>query len=849
MKKTFVSVMAAVLALIMVLSFAACGTKPGETGTTGSKESTTAGSESGTGEGPTRPEVTPFEGDYTYHDAVGSMPTNWNVHTYQDDTNSYPLDFITMGLYGFYFNDDVHPVEGKENFKGYVILPEMAASEPVDVTEQIKKDRPEFKIPEGATKGYAYTIDLNPNAVWEDGTKINADTYVYSMKRLLDPELINYRAADYYSSTLSIAGAKAYANQGSFIYTAIGVTTSQFVANGGNTADLYLDVADFWGIPNPDGVSKAYYVKVTDETKLRDPAVAEGQEGDWISAKEIYEAYLAPGAAYEDYSGESLYTYEEFADGFSYDNVGLFKSGEYQITLVLDKSLAGFNLLYSLASNWIVYESLYESCLSKVGDTDAWTSTYCTSQATTMSYGPYKMVSYQTDKSMRFERNDKWYGYTDGEHIYRDPEDGKYYNMYQTTAIDTQYVKEASTRKLMFLNGQLMGYGLQADDYEKYRGSEYCYATPQDTIFFFIFNGHTSAIQQREANAGFDKTKFDLETMTLESFRRAMAVTYDKDALCAAISPSRSGGFGLIGSAYVYDPETGALYRDTDEAKQALCDFYSVDVSKFNSLDEAVDSITGYDPVKAKELFTKAFNEALEKGYITDNDKDGKSDQTIEIEYAASEVSDFLTKTIDYLNEKLSAVLVGTPFEGKIRFKLSAPYGEAWVDNLRNGLSDTALAGWKGSLLNPFDLTDLYTNPAKQYDAEWFDASKVSLTITVPVDGADTELTMSLQQWSKALNGETIQIAGKGYNFGDGMADVKVRLKILAKIETAVLQTYNYLPMLQDGSMALLSKQVYYVVEEYNPILGRGGITYLKYNFDDAAWAKYVADQGGVLNY
>lgn len=37
MKKTFVSVMAAVLALIMVLSFAACGTKPGETGTTGSK--------------------------------------------------------------------------------------------------------------------------------------------------------------------------------------------------------------------------------------------------------------------------------------------------------------------------------------------------------------------------------------------------------------------------------------------------------------------------------------------------------------------------------------------------------------------------------------------------------------------------------------------------------------------------------------------------------------------------------------------------------------------------------------------------------------------------------------------
>ena len=55
--------------------------------------------------------------------------------------------------------------------------------------------------------------------------------------------------------------------------------------------------------------------------------------------------------------------------------------------------------------------------------------------------------------------------------------------------------------------------------------------------------------------------------------------------------------------------------------------------------------------------------------------------------------------------------------------------------------------------------------------------------------------------------------------------------------------------MLQDGSVALLSKQVYYVVEEYNPIMGRGGITYLKYNYDDKAWADYVKAEGGELKY
>jgi len=68
-------------------------------------------------------------------------------------------------------------------------------------------------------------------------------------------------------------------------------------------------------------------------------------------------------------------------------------------------------------------------------------------------------------------------------------------------------------------------------------------------------------------------------------------------------------------------------------------------------------------------------------------------------------------------------------------------------------------------------------------------------------------------------------------------------------IESQVLSTYNYIPMIQDAGMSLLSKQVYYVVDEYNPIMGRGGIAYMKYNYDDAAWAAYVDEMGGQLTY
>ena len=151
--------------------------------------------------------------------------------------------------------------------------------------------------------------------------------------------------------------------------------------------------------------------------------------------------------------------------------------------------------------------------------------------------------------------------------------------------------------------------------------------------------------------------------------------------------------------------------------------------------------------------------------------------------------------------------------------------------------------------MNPFSLTDLYTDGTMQYDAAWFDASRVPMTLTVDVNGEETELEMSLRQWSQALNGASVKIGDKEYNFGEAAADVETRLQILAGIEGKILGTYNYIPMLQDGGMSLLAQQMFYVVEEYNPVLGRGGIQYIKYNYSDQEWADYVADQGGELKY
>ncbi len=802
-------------------------------------------------------ELAPLTGEtgkYTYRTSVSQMPTGWNPHTYQTADDGVPLELTTSSLYSMIFNDANHPVEGKEPFTGYVIVPEMAADYPVDVTEEVKASHPQFGIPASATSGYAWKVTLRDDLKWEDGTPIKAVDFVESLKRVLDPEKLNYRAADYYTGSYVVANAINYALAGNAAYTSfaeMGTTYADYIANGGSDEHVAVDMNGFWNVSGPDGIHGWGYI--TDDTMVRDPAIEEGKDEDYVSAKYLWENYLGPNGQYAGtgydtaYAGVVDYPYEA---GYSFDNVGLFASGENELTFVFENALEGFYLMtYGMNTEYLVKTDLYDECLkeTETASGKVWSSAYGTSMETWSSYGPYKFSDFQPDKSMHFVKNENWYGWTDGNHNYVDPVDGETYPMYQTTDIDYQYVKEASTRRQMFLAGQLAGYGLQSDDFDQYRNSEYYYATPAETIYFLLFNGYEKVINEREAAADFDKATTDLQVQMMESFRRACAVSIDRELMAATLSPSRSGGYAFLGTTYIYDPETAAYYRDSKQAKEALVDFYSINLDDYNGdLDAATAAITGYDPVTAAEMFQKAYEEALAKGYISDNNHDGKSDQTVTMVYAmSSEVDSFLEKTLAFLNDSLNGAAKGTGLEGKIAIVASAPVGNAWSDNLRNGLMDTQLAGWSGSTLDPFGMADTWTDPNKAYWGKWYDANDYDMTLTL--DGK--ELTMSVRDWALCLNGTMKQVDGVDYNFGYGQTSVENRLAILAAIERHMLTAYNCVPIMQDGGGALLSQQMFYVVEEYVPMMKRGGIQYIKYNYDDAEWATFVAEQGGSLKY
>jgi ABC-type oligopeptide transport system substrate-binding subunit len=154
---------------------------------------------------------------YTMYSYSTGLATNWNPHTWENNSDSAFLSYIESPLVDLSIKNSA---TGE-----YQWVYEMA-TEIKDVTEDHTADLEKYgsTLPAGVESaaavksGYVYEIKLNPNAKWENGEVINADTYVYSMQQLLDSKMRNYRANNYYSGESAIAGAVEYFNSEAPIY-------------------------------------------------------------------------------------------------------------------------------------------------------------------------------------------------------------------------------------------------------------------------------------------------------------------------------------------------------------------------------------------------------------------------------------------------------------------------------------------------------------------------------------------------------------------------------------------------------------------------------------------------------
>ena len=850
--------LALLLAVVMVFGIVACTpadpTNPGTNPTdpTDPKNPTDPTDPQGPTD-PTDPSVpvyVPMEGQsgvYTFNDYLTVSPSNWNELTYQDNNDTNIMSYIGSAFFSFGYEFD----EYGEIVPGGFTVNYNAATKLEDVTAQYAEAwglNPE-------AKGFAYKITLREDLKWENGDPIKAEDFVYTMQEQLNPLFQNYRADSFYVGGTIIANAKGYAKQGQAGYglpatdvysedldaSLIFTLAAPGVSVNGTVLLEECAMRTMMGFPASYDATKCAAYLITNYLSgsaftAEAAAAMEGKTLAEIKADETLKAaWEALIGWWQTEPNEELHFFvaESAYPEVSFDEVGIFVGDtEYELVVVLEKALdllkedgsLSYKAAYNFSSLPLVHKATYEACkIAPTEGNDLWTTNYCTSKETTMSWGAFKLESFQADKQYVLVRNDNWYGYALPENE----------GLYQCNRIVCDIVKDWQSAWTLFLAGQIDGIGLDVSVSADYKNADRTYFTPSDFVGSLQLQSNAEALKSRESE-GVNKS-----ILGYVDFRQALSLAVNRAEYNVQCTTASQQGFGLYNSMHYYDVANGGVYRNTDEAKQVLCEVYGVDVSKYDTLDDAHEAITGYNVELARELLTKAYNEALAAGDIKATDK-------VVLTFGTGSITESVTRQKNYIADAWAKMAVGTPLEGRIEVEIK-DFSDAWANDFRAGAYDVCMGGWTGAAWDPGYFLLAYLSPDYMYSKAW-DTANTQMTFTmkgVGENGEDITETLGLLTWYDCLNGDP----DAPYDWSSNALEESQRLQLIAALEKQVLSVYYTVPLSNSFSASMLSWQIDYISYEYNTFMGYGGVKYMTFMYDDAEWAEQVNAVNGQLNY
>ncbi len=730
---------------------------------------------------------------YTYNDFLVEMPTTWNSHDAQVDETI--TDYTEIHMWSMVLNDTAN---------GYVWSNELAATEPEDITADYAGDT-KWGIPADATEGYAWRVTLNPDAKWEDGTPINADSYVYSIQQILNPEMNNLNASFYYTS-LPLVNAENYckSGQGAIMKPVVDVDSGDQAEYG--DAQLYISFTQpataFWGDTGENYYSgyEDYYVNEAGEDLLK----KYGSE-DYVAVTDEVIAdinYMLMNwyglSALDESAYLDMAFYETELKAVTWDDVGFQKTGDYELMIFLSSPLNAYFFKYNSGNYSLVNEELYEAGKQQTGDMVK--TNYGTSVDTYMSFGPYKLVSFQADKEYRLTRNENWYGWTDGKHE----------GLYQTTDVVVTVVADAATREQLFLQGKLDRLVLNADTMKTYQGSDYLVYFSNPYVYYLNINNDYDLLSARE-EPGINKT-----ILTYLDFRKGISLAMNRSDFVAQQGTGKAM-YGYISDYFVANVENGERYRDTEPAIATLKSFYGVD---------DVDEITGYDLDAARTYLVSGYEQALADGVVSQTDK-------FVFDYPTWNNESASVKEVNFMQNALDAATKGTALEGRITVNMVV--SEAYYDLLDSGKYDLCMNAWNGNASDPYYLMCYFvTTEASPQPYFGFDGQ--TETLDIEIDG--TVVTKTYYDWFEAL-----------YYGEYAVADASVRNQILASMELGLMEKYRDCPFYSASAAALFGMKIAYPTYDEVFEVGFGGVRCMSYNYTDAEWATFCAENNNQLNY
>ena len=878
------------------------------------------------------------DGTVTYNTYTGTMPSNWNELTYQDNNDTQIMGYIGSSFfeYDYKFLGDKFNADGSINADAIVpggfTVNYSAATKLEDVTSTVDA-KWGYTDEQKAAGGFAWKITLRDDLKWDDGTSITAADFEYSMKEQLNPKFMNYRGNTYYD-TLRIKNSKEYFFSGAPIYEnapwlvydpatqwftpesylteySIGDDGYAYVTINGEQVPLWISTSQAnncfggdWGLIyseygyGPAGYFDKPYEGETGEgvelpeyvVAKQKPVDADGDgtpdvdaDGNKITVTVYYEDLYVKLSAKENEFGAFKATAQDMADiealsqnfapfggdwnlfvfqfmGYGdevdWETVGIYAiEEENAIVVCLDTNFSLINedgslsvwAAYYMSSLPLVHKAKYEANKHEPKEgASLWTSTYNSSLDSTASWGPYKLVEFEAGSHYKLAKNEHWYGWNMEQ----------YKNQYNIDVVSCRKVAEFATSWMGFLNGDYDSASLQTENYDDYKDSKYVtYQTETGTFGMQLFSD-LKVLKASENNNGI---------LAIQEFRHALNLALNRNDVVEKIWPGTTVPcFGLLNNMYFYDIENsttlddGGVYRNTTEAKQGILRAYGFTESNGKwsngtlnnlTLDEAYESLTGYNMTLAKQKMVEAINiltaDAEYYGY--------DASKPITLVYGASEDSQKNRFRCEYLQGVVNEVTAGTALEGKIVLKFDASAGSKWADAFRSGKTQIGFGyGFSGNPFNPFDIIGAFVNPDDSLNYhEYWDTSAIDMTLTMPAgdyEGAGETITMSLQNWYYCLNGLAEQYEQvETYNWNAGFAPSNARLMILAALEEIVLKESRSVMLIGDAGGSFLGAQFSYVNYDYNTFMGYGGMRYMIVEYTDFEWNQFVKSNNNDL--
>lgn len=766
---------------------------------------------------------------YTMREYTAQMPSQWCTILSSDNVNNTMESYFTSAFYEFNYKFDAN---GKI-VPGAYTVEYSAATKLEDVT---KKYAGQYGLAADAEKGQAFAMTLRNDLKWDDGTPIKAADFVYTMMQQLSPKYLFATASNYYSGNYVIHNAQNYVKQGQKgMFPAYSVMKEYNVADDAkliySTTNSRVAEKGF----TPEVIVAAFGIEGMTVEKIN--ALNGKSLADIKKDADLNETWEALLGAWKTDPNEELDFFETEYEypAMDFSEVGYFVGdNEYELVMVIDGTLnpldAEGNLTYEAGyyfSGWpLVKKDLWERCEDQ--SKTPYANSYCTTLEKSASWGPYKLTNYQDQKTYTVSRNDKWFGYGLPQ----------YANQYQTDAIVTEKIEEWDTAWLAFQKGNLDGIGMDVKIAADYRTSKRAYFTPETYTFDLNIQSNATSKTDKRNNL----------LLYYADFRKAISLSLDRDDYCAKNNPSSQAALGLLNSMYYNDVENGKVYRDSIQAKEAILNAYGatknadgswkVGETTYTDIEDALDATTGYNLTLARQLVENAVAQAKEDGKYSDGDE-------IILTYGIETQTANTDRVKNWFQAAFDNMTKGTSIEGKVKIEYFMFSSATWSKQFEDGEYDLCFSAWGNAPFNPaYLLCETQISEDNRYAKKW-DPKTVSVTVkaTPDADHKDGIYTYNLEQWRLILQGKD----GCPVNFKN--FPMEDQLTALGAVETAILKEYYSIPVFSRYSASLMGYKVDYISYEYNTFMGYGGIRYMTFNYDDTAWAEFVASNNNILNY